>query len=212
MQKKQNGPYGFFSANIQATTRNHDGSYTIRSQDIYQTFFGQTDSSEAPTLALLQKKYRIRTDGDALPNRDTCLRRAAFQGCVKDIEFLINNHGADVDGTSSNGKSALEWAYMNNQMKAFSSLCWLKADQKPIKFLWNYVTNTESEFPVKDLALCRAAAAGNTEDALHLIERYKANLRNNRYGNPVQMTRLNGHDELADRLYTQCRLNNASNK
>ena len=88
--------------------------YTHKSETIYNSFFSHTnDNSPIPTLQSLQKKYKTSTDHTP-PSKESALRRAAHQGNIQDIEHLINEYEADVKSKSTNGFTALDWAYLNH--------------------------------------------------------------------------------------------------
>lgn len=145
----------------------------ITSQSIYNATMRCSATDGSVTLDSLLKKYKT-------PDKNVALRRAGHQGNVSDIELLINQFRADVNSRSSNGFTALDWAFYNNQMEpygVFNTLCWLKADQTTLKpLLAKYTHDDEKEFPLKDLALSRAIRAENQADIDTLVNRYKADM------------------------------------
>lgn len=148
---------------------NSDG--VVTSQAIYSTSMRRSLPQQQSLQALLDK-YAVK-------DKNHALRRAAHQGSVEDVETLIQDFGAEVNSKSeSNGFTALDWAFFNDQMAAhgvFNTLCWLKADQSVLKpLLEKYSLDDEAEFPTKNVALARAMAAENEADIKVLVERYKA--------------------------------------
>lgn len=157
-------------------TKKNEETYTMSSQSIYNAMFGKTNNANTPPLNVMRHKYQASTEKE-LPSKETALRRAAAKGNVNDIEYLINDYSVEVNSKSSNGFTALDWAYKNNQMTAVDTLCWLKADQSILKpLLWKYVLDNESEWPKKDIALWRSAEKGNIKDVRLLVEKYEANI------------------------------------
>ncbi|MDF1758781.1 MAG: hypothetical protein P1U74_10885 [Legionellaceae bacterium] len=145
----------------------------VTSQDIYASTMSHSDPNSEVTLDILLNKYKVS-------DKNIALRRAGHQGNVIDVELLITKFGADVNGRSSNGFTALDWAFYNNQMEpygVFHTLCWLKADQTTLKpLLSKYTHDDENEYPIKDIALARAIEAENKTDINILVNRYKADM------------------------------------
>ncbi len=150
-----------------------DSALKVSSSNIYNTGMSQINSNGSVTLDSILKKYKTN-------DKNVALRRAAHQGSVPDVELLINKLGADIDSQSSNGFTALDWAFYNNQMEphgVFNTLCWLGANQSTLKpLLGKYVGNDDSEFPAKDIALARALKQGNKTDITALVDKYKADI------------------------------------
>ncbi|WP_454784641.1 ankyrin repeat domain-containing protein [Legionella sp. WA2024007413] len=148
-----------------------DSDRKVSSSSIYNTGMSQTTSGSSVTLDSILKIYNTK-------DKNVALRKAAHQGSVTHVELLINNFGADINSKSSNGFTALDWAFYNNKMEpqgVFNTLCWLGADQSTLKpLLGKYVTDDESEFPTKDLALARAMKQENQKDIGILVTKYKA--------------------------------------
>lgn len=143
------------------------------SSNSHHTEAHQTDSNNSITLDTILKKYNAN-------DKNIALRRAALQGGVADVELLINKFKADIDSQSSNGFTALDWAFYNDQMEpdgTFTTLCRLGANQSTLKsLLEKYVDNDPSAFPTKDIALARALKKENEADVTILIDKYKANI------------------------------------
>lgn len=178
--------------------QNGQKTYIYTSNCLYHMIYDTTrQSAKTPTLKELQEKYK--TDAETgLPSKETALRRAAHQGNVGDIEVLIEEYKADINSKSSNGFSSLDWAYFNGHMGAVNTLCWLKADQSLLRpLLSKYVSDTEAEWPTKDIALCRAAEKGSIKDIEVLVNKYKANLdfKNVEGNTPLQLAEKENHIE-----------------
>lgn len=158
----------FFSFFVQS-----DSNRKVSSSSIYNTGMSQTTNSTSVTLDSILKRYKTK-------DKNVALRRAAHQGSVAHVELLINHFGADINNKSSNGFTALDWAFYNNQMEplgVFNTLCWLGADQSTLRpLLEKYVTGDESEFPTKDIALARAMEQENQKDIRILVDKYKADM------------------------------------
>lgn len=132
------------------------------------------------------------------PEVNTALRRAAFKNNNNDVADLLEKYGADINSKSSNGFSAVQWAYYNGSFKTLNLLASRKAsDYEQLKSLRKYVLDTENELPPKDEALRRAAAKGNIDDIKMLVETYQANiLAEDENGmTPLSLAQKNGHNE-----------------
>jgi hypothetical protein len=150
------------------------GFITYKSSDLFKQLFFHTDGKSAPFLKELQLKYKAPKE-TSLPSKELALRRAASKGADKDVSHLISDYGAEVNSKSSNGFTALDWAYFGSHMSTVNTLCWLGADQTNLKpMLWKYVLDNEAEWPVKEIALQRAGQAGNIKDVKLLVSRYEA--------------------------------------
>lgn len=202
-QSNEQHAYGFSQATVYpspvsgASAGAAGSGSVIKSSDIYAAMMRGSSTDETPALAALQSKYQTANER-IVPSAEVALRRAAYAGNVDDIEYLVSDYGVDVLATSSNGFSPLDWAYHQNQMEAFDTLCWLGADQSLLKpLLWKYSLDSEPEFPIKNLALCRAAACGNCADIIVLIKRYKADIQttNEASKTPLQLADTGQHCE-----------------
>ena len=144
----------------------------ISSTQIYASFMRSGPTTQS--LNGIKRTYQLATESQ-LPSNETALRRAAFKGNVDHIEALILEYDTAVDARGSNGFTALDWAYHENQMDALDALCWLKADQSLLKsLLEKYTLDTEAEWPIKQVALVRSIEAHRLDDVRCLVERYHA--------------------------------------
>lgn len=167
--KNTHGQAGVSKFVLSPNTHDYKSSY------IY-SLFALADEKRVPPLKELQVKYSLKTE-TSLPSKELALRRAARLGNHRDVEYLITHYNVDINGQSGNGFTALDWAYFGSHMEIVNTLCWLGADQSTLKpLLWKYVLDTESEWPVKEIALKRAVEKENCEDVRLLVTRYEAGI------------------------------------
>lgn len=93
-----------------------DGEPSI---DIYRTCRNYSIAKGAVPQSLvdsyiqqIQKCYKS-SDGRPLPDVDYCLRIAASRGDLSKVCFLVEYAGADSKKSSTNGRTALDWARVN---------------------------------------------------------------------------------------------------
>lgn len=66
---------------------------------------------------------KYKTDKEVnTPDVNLALRRAAADGNIKDVKFLLDTGKADINSKSSNGKTAIDWARTNKRLEVIEFL------------------------------------------------------------------------------------------
>ncbi len=171
------------------------------SKYIYQVL---TQNCVKNVLSLNELKQKYRSDNLLNPSVNVMLRRAAHAGNIDDIETLVLKYRAQINEKSSNGLSALEWAYLSDKMEAVDLLRWLDADDSQLcTLVHKYMNKAETQLPNKNITLCRAAQRGNAADIERLITRYQANCQclNENGQTPLSLAQQGRHKEAEKMLH-----------
>lgn len=78
------------------------------------------------TTVILQK---YQGDDDKLPTPELACRRAAANGNINDVKYLLDHCKVNINSKSSNGLTALDWAIKNGHKEVAETLS--KIEFKP---------------------------------------------------------------------------------